>query len=272
MKSKKKKNLYQKQIKSISKTINKQSIKKKKKILSKSNFRNIIENNLSDYKSNKEYYNEHNNEYNNEHNHKHNNEFNKNLSSVLSTKANGVVFQSHGANCYIGTATALLKSIEKDRAINIAKYLQLREDQQGIIGMHQNELLKVIEDNGKINNPRFDNYTEITNYKELRKYVRAHHKNTLGGFYSICNHKGAISHGVLMGFDESGQFLLIDRQNNFITKEHGYFFYEEDIYNIYWNSYNNNAPIMITTIKFGDITKKLEELDFKTAMNIDNVN
>ena len=50
------------------------------------------------------------------------------------------------------------------------------------------------------------------------------------------------------------------------------FFYKEDIYNIYWNSYNNNAPIMITTIKFGDITKKLEELDFKKAMNIDDVN
>ena len=29
---------------------------------------------------------------------------------------------------------------------------------------------------------------------------------------------------------------------------------------------------MITTIKFGNITKKLEELDFKTAMNIENVN
>ena len=104
-----KKKLYPKQIKSsISKSKNKKLNKKTKKKSSKFNFRNI-ENNLSDHNSNIDLSNfQETDKYGNSNENKYDN-----LSSVLSTKANGAVFQAHDSNCYIGSLTALLKSIEK---------------------------------------------------------------------------------------------------------------------------------------------------------------
>ena len=84
--------------------------------------------------------------------------------------------------------------------------------------MYKNELLEVGENYGLLENPHFNNYTEINDYEQLKQYVRQHHKNGYGGFYSICNPTGNISHGIIMGFHEDGRFLLIDRQNNFIKK------------------------------------------------------
>ena len=69
--------------------------------------------------------------------------------------------------------------------MKISKILKLRENEQGIIGMHKNELLEVGENYGLLENPHFDNYIEINDYEQLKQYVRQHHKNGYGGFYSI---------------------------------------------------------------------------------------
>ena len=205
-----------------------------------------------------------NNFFNNNHN------INRNTSSVLSTNASGDIIQEHNTDCYIGSATALLKNIKKDDAINIAKFIKLREKEQGILGMYQNEIIDIIKNIGKIDNAYFDNSKEITDFNELKNYVRPHHKNGFGGFYSISNKMvGGISHAILLGFDKDGNFLLIDRQKNSVTEMYGYFFYEKDIYNIYWENYNKKEPILITTVKFGDITKKFELLNLEHAMNFD---